>query len=173
MGKDIRFINSNDIDLSPKDDFLYGSTTYWMFFICPSLLLLALYIIYRKQAAENANIANVRNKRANKMAKKRLKIAEQHLIAANKSAFYEELLKALSGYISDKLTIPVAELNKDNIEEKLKSASVSDETTKELLDILDTCEFARYAPVESGNSMETLYEKTIDIISQLEEQVKK
>ena len=95
------------------------------------------------------------------------------MIAANKSAFYEELLKALSGYISDKLTIPVAELNKDNIEEKLKSASVSDETTKELLDILDTCEFARYAPVESGNSMETLYEKTIDIISQLEEQVKK
>lgn len=173
LGKDIRFINSNNIDLSPKDDFLYGSTTYWMFFICPALLLLVLYIVYRKQAAENANIANVRNKRANKMAKKRLKIAEQHLIATNKSAFYEELLKALSGYISDKLTIPVAELNKDNIEAKLKSSCVSDETTKELLDILDTCEFARYAPVESGNSMETLYEKTIDIISQLEEQVKK
>ena len=173
LGKDIRFINSNDIDLSPKNDFLYGTTTYWMYFICPSLLLLVLYIVYRKQAAENANIANVRNKRANKMAKKRLKIAEQHLLAADKKAFYEEVLKALSGYISDKLTIPVAELNKDNIEAKLKSCNVTDETTKELLEILDTCEFARYAPVESGNSMEALYEKTIDIISQLEEQVKK
>jgi hypothetical protein len=173
LGKDIRFINSNDLELSPKEDFLYGSTTYWMFLITPTLLLLVLYILYRKQAAENANIANVRNKRANKLAKKRLKIAEEHLQTANKSAFYEEVLKALSGYISDKLNIPVSELNKYNIEAKLVSSSVSEDTIKGLLDVLDTCEFARFAPVESGNSMDALYEKTIDIISQLEEQVKK
>ena len=173
LGKDIRFINSNDLELSPKEDFLYGSTTYWMFLITPTLLLLVLYILYRKQAAENANIANVRNKRANKLAKKRLKIAEEHLQTANKSAFYEEVLKALSGYISDKLNIPVSELNKYNIEAKLVSSSVSEDTIKGVLDVLDTCEFARFAPVESGNSMDALYEKTIDIISQLEEQVKK
>ena len=102
-----------------------------------------------------------------------MKIAEEHLQTANKSAFYEEVLKALSGYISDKLNIPVSELNKYNIEAKLVSSSVSEDTIKGLLDVLDTCEFARFAPVESGNSMDALYEKTIDIISQLEEQVKK
>jgi hypothetical protein len=117
LGEDIRYIKQNEVTLQPKGSFFYGSMTYWLFYIIPALAFIIFFIIYRKQAAENANVAKMRTKKANKVATKRMKLAGKLLSENKKDAFYDEVLKALWGYISDKLNIPVSRLSKDNIEE--------------------------------------------------------
>ncbi len=173
FGKDIRFIDTKNLKVKDKDDYIYGSTTFWLSYIIPLFLFFALFVLYRKQAKENANIALMKNKRANKQAKKRLKTAEAHLKEDNKAAFYEEILKALWGYTSDKLNIPVAELTKDNIESELALHKVSQDTINEFMQILHTYEFARFAPAESVGTMDDSYEKAIELIGKLEEEVRK
>ncbi|KAB6280145.1 protein BatD, partial [Bacteroides xylanisolvens] len=106
LGEDIRYIKQNEVTLQPKGSFFYGSMTYWLFYIIPALAFIIFFIIYRKQAAENANVAKMRTKKANKVATKRMKLAGKLLSENKKDAFYDEVLKALWGYISDKLNIP-------------------------------------------------------------------
>lgn len=146
LGKDIRYIKQNEVTFQPKGSFFYGSMSYWLFYIIPALAFIIFFIIYRKQAAENANVAKVRTKKANKVATKRMKLAGKLLSENKKDAFYDEVLKALWGYISDKLNIPVSRLSKDNIEEKLRNHGVSEELIKDFLNALNDCEFARFAP---------------------------
>ena len=130
LGEDIRYIKQNEVTLQPKGSFFYGSMTYWLFYIIPALAFIIFFIIYRKQAAENANVAKMRTKKANKVATKRMKLAGKLLSENKKDAFYDEVLKALWGYISDKLNIPVSRLSKDNIEEKLRNHGVNEELIK-------------------------------------------
>ena len=111
LGEDIRYIKQNELTLQPKGSFFYGSMTFWLFYIIPALAFIIFFIIYRKQAAENANVAKVRTKKANKVATKRMKLAGKLLSENKKDAFYDEVLKALWGYISDKLNIPVSRLS--------------------------------------------------------------
>lgn len=113
------------------------SFVYWLFYIIPAIIFIVLFIVYRKQAAENANVAKMRTKKANKVATKRMKLAGKLLAENKKDAFYDEVLKALWGYISDKLNIPVSRLSKDNVEEKLRNYGVSDELIKEFLDAFE------------------------------------
>ncbi|KAB6201311.1 BatD family protein, partial [Bacteroides xylanisolvens] len=113
LGEDIRYIKQNEVTLQPKGSFFYGSMTYWLFYIIPALAFIIFFIIYRKQAAENANVAKMRTKKANKVATKRMKLAGKLLSENKKDAFYDEVLKALWGYISDKLNFPVSRLYKD------------------------------------------------------------
>ena len=103
--------------LAKKGDFFYGSVAYYLWYIIPLALFITFVIIYRKKAMENANVAKVRTKKANKVATKRMKNAGKLLAENKKEAFYDEVLKALWGYISDKLNIPVSNLSKDYIEE--------------------------------------------------------
>ena len=117
LGSDIRYINTNDTSLYPKENFFFGSIGFAICFIFPILLAIILFIVYRKQAKENSNIALVRTKKANKIATKRLKIAQKYLGEGEKEKFYDEVLKALWGYFSDKLNIPIANLTKDKIED--------------------------------------------------------
>lgn len=173
LGKDIRFINTKDTSVKAVTKPFFGSTAFVLWFIIPLGIFTTLFILYRKQLRENANITLVKNKRANKQARKRLKKAEEHLKANNKEHFYEEILKALWGYTSDKLNIPVSELNKDNIDVQLTEHGVSDEVEKEFMDVLQTCEFARFAPTGGHEAMDTLYNKAVELISTLEEQIKK
>jgi len=173
FGKDIRFIDTKDLKINEKDDYIFGTTAFWLSYIIPLSLFITLFILYRKQAKENANMALMKNKRANKQARKRLKVAETHLKAGNKAAFYEEILKALWGYTGDKLNIPVAELTKDNIEAELAEHKVSPETINEFMELLQTYEFARFAPTESVGTMDDSYEKAIELISKLEDEVRK
>ncbi|MEO3420843.1 BatD family protein, partial [Bacteroides xylanisolvens] len=140
LGEDIRYIKQNEVTLQPKGSFFYGSMTYWLFYIIPALAFIIFFIIYRKQAAENANVAKMRTKKANKVATKRMKLAGKLLSENKKDAFYDEVLKALWGYISDKLNIPVSRLSKDNIEEKLRNHGVNEELIKEFLNALNDCE---------------------------------
>ena len=172
LGKDIRYIKQNEVTFQPKGSFFYGSMSYWLFYIIPALAFIIFFIIYRKQAAENANVAKVRTKKANKVATKRMKLAGKLLSENKKDAFYDEVLKALWGYISDKLNIPVSRLSKDNIEEKLRNHGVSEELIKDFLNALNDCEFARFAPGDENQAMDKVYTSSIEVISKMENSIK-
>ena len=172
LGEDIRYIKQNEVTFQPKGSFFYGSMSYWLFYIIPALAFILFFIIYRKQAAENANVAKMRTKKANKVAIKRMKLAGKLLSENKKDAFYDEVLKALWGYISDKLNIPVSGLSKDNIEEKLRNHGVSEELIKEFLNALNDCEFARFAPGDENQAMDKVYSSSIEVISKMENSIK-
>ena len=172
LGEDIRYIKQNEVTLQPKGSFFYGSMTYWLFYIIPALAFIIFFIIYRKQAAENANVAKMRTKKANKVATKRMKLAGKLLSENKKDAFYDEVLKALWGYISDKLNIPVSRLSKDNIEEKLRNHGVNEELIKEFLNALNDCEFARFVPGDENQAMDKVYSSSIEVISKMENSIK-
>jgi len=142
-------------------------------YLVPAILFIVFFIIYRKQVKENANIALVRTKKANKMAVKRLKNAGKLLKANNKEAFYDEVLKALWGYLSDKLNIPQSNLTKDNVEIELNKYGVDEVLINQFMNILNDCEFARYAPVQSSDAMDNLYEQTLEAIGKMENIIKR
>ena len=158
--------------LTRKDDFFFGSVTYYLWYIIPLALFIAFVVVYRKKAIENANVAKVRTKNANKVATKRMKNAGKLLAENKKEAFYDEVLKALWGYISDKLNIPVSKLSKDNIEEDLTKYGVSPELIKEFIETLNECEFARYAPGNQNEAMDKVYSSAIEVISKMENSIK-
>lgn len=170
--QDIRYLKTGDFSFKNLQSFRFGSYTYWLWYIIPLLLLIIFGVVYRKQIKANADIASMRTKKANKVATKRLKVAKKHLQSQNKDSFYEEILRAVWGYLSDKLTIPVANLNRENIEAELTKYGVDAELISLFIDILDTGEFARYAPSASAD-MDKLYNNTVDAIGKMESTIKK
>ena len=173
LGQDIRYIKTGDTHLTKKDDYFFGSISYYLWYIIPLGLFIAFLAINRKQAMENANVAKVRTKKANKVATKRMKNAGKLLAEKKSEAFYDEVLKALWGYISDKLSMPVSQLSKDNIEEKLQKHQVNEELIKEFINNLNECEFARYAPGNQDEKMDKIYTSAIDVISKMENSIKR
>lgn len=172
LNEDIRFIKQNDVSLSPKGAFFFGSLSYWLFYLIPGIAFIVFFVIYRKQIAANANVARMRTKKANKVAVKRLKLAGKLMAENKKDEFYDEVLKALWGYISDKLNIPVSQLSKDNIEEELQKYGVEESLRQEFLKTLDGCEFARFAPGDASQAMDKVYSSASDIISKMESSIK-
>lgn len=171
--QDIRFLKTGEPSWLSRSNFFVGSPGYWLWYLIPFLMLIVYYVINRKQARENANIALMRNRKANKIAIRRLKMAEKYLKEHNKEHFYDEILRALWGYFSDKLSIPVAQLSKNNIELELSGYGIGDELTGKFIQILDSCEFARYAPSESDVQMDRLYKETMEAIGEMENRLKK
>ena len=171
LGSDIRYINTTLPTLRTKSasPVEYGSMAFCMLYFVPLCVALLLFILFRKQIKENADITRVRYKHANKVAQKRLKKAGKLLKENRKEAFYEEIERAAWTYLSDRLSIPTADLNKDNIASILHGKGVSDELIKEVNNVLSTAEFARYAP-SSDHAMDDLYKATNLLIDQLEEQ---
>lgn len=172
LGKDILYIKLGDTTLKQKDEFLFGSLSYYLWYVIPFACFVGLIIVGRKQALENSNAAKMRTKKANKIATKRMKLAKQLLDKNQKNEFYDEVLKALWGYISDKLNIPVSELSKDNIDYELKKSSISEELIKEFINLLNDCEFARYAPGDVTSAMDKIYSSAIAMISKIEDSFK-
>ncbi|GHT64742.1 hypothetical protein AGMMS50239_23020 [Bacteroidia bacterium] len=172
LGQDIRYIKTDNYHFR-KGSFLFGTFNYYLFYIIPALLFIVLFIIYRKQAAENANIALVRTKKANKVASKRLKTVAKYLNENKKEAFYDETLKAVWGYLSDKLNIPVSALTKDNVEANLTQYGVDESLINDFRNILDTAEFARFAPSQGSGAMDELYHSTVKAIDKMESTIKK
>lgn len=172
LGQDIRFIRP-DFKLTKSTHYFFGSVWYWLCYILPTIILGVFFVIYRKRIAENANVALMKTKKANKVASKRLKQAEVYLKQNNNQAYYDELLKATWGYISDKLSIPLSNLTKDNVEAELTRYGVDNQTIQEVMHILNTCEFARYAPSQSGSTMSELYSEAVDVINKIESIIKK
>ena len=172
IGKDIRYIKLGNTFLKKKGVYFFGTMEYYMWYILPSLLFVVFVFIYRKQAIENANVIKVRTKKANKVATKRMKQAGKLLAQNKKNEFYDEVLKALWGYISDKLSIPVSKLSKDNIELKLTQYGVDSELTEMFINALNDCEFARYAPGDENEAMDKVYSNSINVISKMENSIK-
>ena len=172
LNEDIRYIKQNDIILSQRGDFFVGSLGYWLYYLIPTILFIISFAIYHKKIAANANIALMRTKRANKIAIKRLKIAGNLLSNNRKEAFYDEILKALWGYVSDKLNMPVSKLSKDNIEEELHNYGVNEDLIKGFLNALNNCEFARFAPSKDDiQAMDDIYKEAFNVISQIEDSI--
>ena len=172
LGTDIRFIKLGDTKLRPQGEFFFGSLGYWLWYVIPLLLFVAFIVIYRNQAKENANIAKLKTKKANKVAAKRMKQAGKLLAENKKNEFYDEVLKALWGYVGDKLNIPVSLLSKDNVEAELIKYGVSAELIKEFMAVLNECEFARYAPGNESEAMDKVYAASVGIISKMENNIK-
>lgn len=173
LNEDIRFIKQNDVKLTKKGDFFFDTMTYWLLYLVPGLAFIIFFIVYRKQIAANANVAKMRTKKANKVAVKRMKLAGKLLAENKKDVFYDEVLKALWGYISDKLNIPVSRLSKDNIEEELRKYGVEDSLIKEFLAALNDCEFARFAPGDDNQAMDKVYTASLTVISKMENSIKR
>ncbi len=172
LGQDIRYIKTGNTALTRKGDFFFGSLAYYLWYIIPLILFIVFVVICRKQAIENANVAKVRTKKANKVAAKRMKNAGRLLAENRKEDFYDEVLKALWGYISDKLNIPVSRLSKDNIEEELMRYGVDAERIKDFINTLNECEFARYAPGDQSEAMDKVYSSAVEVISKMENSIK-
>ena len=173
LNKDIRHIKTGDTRQHSLDDFFFGSTGYWVSLAVLALIFISLFVIFRQRAIENANISKQRGKKANKVATKRLKKASK-LMAVNKPGeFYDEVLRALWGYVGDKLNIPVEQLSHDNISQRLTERNVDEETVGLFLGALDECEFERYAPGDPKGNMNKVYEKAMTAIEKIEDTMKK
>ena len=141
----------------------------WLWYVLPLVLAGIVLVVLRKQMLENADITRVRYKRANKVAQKRLKAAAAALKANNKDAFYAAIEQAAWTYLSDRLSIPTADLNKENITSILQQKGVSETLIADVKNVLSTAEFARYAP-STDHAMDDLYTATTNLINNLEDQ---
>ena len=173
LGQDIRYINLDEAKYRGRGAYLYGTLGYWLWYIIPFIGFIVIVVVYRKQAVENANIAKVKTKKAGKMATRRLKVAKQKMQQKDKAGFYDEVLKALWGYLGDKLSMPVSELSKDNITAKLSECQVAQELIDECLALVGECEFARYAPSLSHASEEQIYSKVDALMDRLENAIRR
>ncbi len=173
LGQDIRYIKQGNVRLNKSGDYFFASPTYYLCYILFLLLFVAYIAFARHIMKENANETKMKTKKANKVAVKRLKVAKKLLKENKKNEFYDEILKTLWGYISDKLSIPVSRLTKDNVADELSAIGASDELIKELLDILNEGEFARYAPGDATATMDKLFEMSMNVISKMENSIKR
>ena len=172
IGKDIRYIKQNEYKLRNKAALFFGSSFYWMINLGSLFIFLLVAVIYRKKLRENANLQLVRTKKANKVARKRLREAS-HFMKQNKAEeFYESVLRAYWGYLSDKLNIPVADLNREKASDTLIKRGVEQDVIADFVSLLDTCEFARYAPSAAGGTPVELYGKAVALMGKLEKQIR-
>ena len=172
LGEDIRFIKTKT-SLSEDKGFFVGKPAYW---ILVALLLLgaaAVWLSLRKLAARRADVAGNRNRKATREALKRLKLAGDFLGKNLYTAFYEELHRALVGFVADKLTLDVADQNKDNIATALSARGVAPDTVTAFTDLLDACEYARYAPDSGHEAMNAHYQQAISVITAIDASMKK
>lgn len=166
--RDILHIKTGDLHLKQEHSYAVEGFGYWLWYIVPLLLLAAVLFYYRKALKARSDMQLMRTKRANKVAQKRLRAAKQWMRAGDKNKFYAEVLTALWGYLSDKIQIPVSELNKENISAELTNYGATDEVIAAVIEGLNNCEFAQYAPELSGNDMESIYSAAADAMDKLE-----
>ncbi len=170
--KDIRPIKSgNQVGSKPSEHF-FGTTAYWLSMLLPFVAFIALLIIFRKRAIDNADLGKLRGKKASKVATRRLRKARQLMEKGQASAFYDETLRALWGYVGDKLNMPVEQLSRENISDKLREQNVGEEVVDRFLTALDECEFERYAPDDAAGNMNKTFSAAMTAIEQIESDMK-
>ena len=172
LGTDIRFIKTGSVQLKPKGYTFFGSFAFYLLYLGGLLTLLTIYLLNQKRIRENANVARMKNKKASKVALKRLKEASGHLQSGSDEKFYESVTRAFWGYLSDKLTIPASELSREKATEELTNHAVSTTIVERFVQILDTCEYARYAPGGGSAKMQELFEEATDVMSVMEKEIK-
>lgn len=172
LGSDIRFINVKDSAFVSKGHFFVGSALFWVLVVVLILVAFVLWAALRRMAARRADVVGTKHRKATKMALKRLQLANTFLKQNLYTAFYEELHKALLGFISDKLNIPSAELSRERIAESLTERGVSTALTETFISILDACEYARYAPSAGNDAMAAHYASALEVISSIDSDMK-
>lgn len=172
LANDVRFIKQGETRYSDKDAHFFGTWTYVAWYIVPFVGFVILLVALRKHRINNADVEGKKHKRANKVALKRMKIANGLLRTQQKSAFYDEVLRALWGYVSDKLSIPVAELTKDNVSVRLTDAGVQESVVEEFIALLNDCEMAHYVSGNDGSTMDKIYATSLSVMEKLEDSIK-
>ncbi len=172
LANDVRFIKQGETRYSDKDAHFFGTWTYVAWYIVPFVGFAVLLVALRKHRINNADVEGKKHKRANKVALKRMKIANGLLRTQQKSAFYDEVLRALWGYVSDKLSIPVAELTKDNVSVRLTDAGVQESVVEEFIALLNDCEMAHYVSGNDGSTMDKIYATSLSVMEKLEDSIK-
>jgi len=170
LSKDIRYIKTGDGGLVKNGDTFFGSVGYWLLLLLGPALCFGAYVFRNKLIAQNSDLVKVKSRKAGKIAAKHLANAQKQLAAGNAAAFYEDVFAGLYGYLSDKLNIQFADLNKERIESALVDKKVSEQLRGRLLDTLDLCEMARYAPV-THISQQEVFEKAKGIINDIENEI--
>lgn len=171
--KDIRGLKSGSAKSGLSGEQFFGSVGYWLSLLIPFIAFVVLLVVFRKRALNNADLGKMRGKKANKVATRRLRKAEQLMKQGQSAAFYDEVLRALWGYVGDKLNMPVEQLSRENISENLHSHNVADSVVSQFLGALDECEFERYAPGDAAGNMSKTYSAAMTAIEQIEATMKK
>ena len=170
--KDIYPIRSGKTEQHSLDDYFFMSPWYWIWIIIPLMIFVALMMAFHKRAVERANIGKLRGKKANKVAIKRLKKANQLMAEGKNSEFYDEVLRALWGYVGDKMNMPVADLSRENVMQELKDRGVTDQVANDFVEALDVCEYERYAPGDPMGNMSKTYDSAMNAITRIENEIK-
>lgn len=173
LAKDIRHIKLGSVRQHIAGEYFFGSSLYWTVI---ALLLggfISLFIIFRQRAIANADIVGTRANKANKVATKRLKKAQTLMKNEKSGEFFDEVLRALWGYVGDKLSMSVTQLSRDNIRERLAERGIDENTIGLFLEALDECEYQRYAPGDPKGNMNKVYTKAMTAIEQIEGMMKK
>jgi hypothetical protein len=168
IGKDIRFIKLNIKNFEKNRSSFLFSDMFWLMLILPLFLFFIIIFWLRKRRNLKADISLFKNKRATKVSSRRLSTAKKYMAKSDHDKFYEEINKALWGYISDKLNMPYSELTKDKTRDTLNNMGVDEFIIKEFLDTLDSAEFARYAPGNAQEGMDNIYRSAVKVITDLE-----
>lgn len=171
--KDIHPIKEGEIEIQDINDIFYNSTAYWIILSLLFVIFASVLIIFRKRAIDNADITRLKIKKANRVATRRLKYANTLMLKNEHDKFYDEVLRALWGYVGDKLNMPVEQLSKDNIAERLTQKNVDDETTSMFIRAVDECEYNRYAPEDTKGNMNQTFEAAMTAIIKIENVLRK
>ncbi len=173
IGKDIRYIKQGKTNLRKTNYTFFGTLEFFLIYLIAIVVLGIIYLLNQKRVKDNANLALVRNRRASKLARKHLKKASGYLKSNNNEAFYDAVLKAFWGYLSDKLNLTVADLNRETAVASLKGNNVKEELINEFIDIVDTCEFARFAPSAEHAQMSSWFKKAESVMNKIDRQIRK
>lgn len=169
----IRPIKPGELTTDKGKRAFFGSTAYWSAIALMVVVFLLLLVLFRHRAVRNADIVGRKSKKANKVATKRLRIADRLMRQGRQGEFYDEVLRALWGYIGDRLNIPVEQLSRDNITERLTEHGVDDTTVKTFVAAIDECEFERYAPGDAQGNMDKTYTSAMTAITDIENAMKR
>ena len=167
LANDIRYIKLGNVNMQSEGSLFFASTLYWIALAVLVLVFILLFVVFRQRAIENADLVKTRGKKANKVAVKRLKKAAKLMNDNKPGEFYDETLRALWGYVGDKLNIPVEQLSRNNISDRLTERNVNAETVKQFIEAIDECEFERYAPGDPKGNMNKVYQMAMTAITQI------
>ncbi len=172
LGQDIRHISTTAQHFNNLDHHYFNSWEHWAFLLLSPLLTLALVIFGKKQQDKRGNKSYMRHKKATSTANKKLKKANEFLKNHDKNSFYTEVSRAIWGYLADKFSLSISELNMENIESQFSKLNIEAGVFAKTKEVLENCEFARYAPGDEVSNMHLLYDSALMLISQIEKSIK-
>jgi uncharacterized membrane protein len=172
LGSDIRYIRTINPALVPAGKFFFGSTLFYILIALPLLLFILFILIWKNELKKRSNLALMRNRKATRVARKRMKKAELYMKENRKEPFFIEVSHALWGYLSDKFSIPLASLSMDTVTETLTQKDLKPETIQQFIETLNHCEYARFAPGENQAAMDNIYHEAVSVVTMIEKELK-